>query len=41
MAEIYDNKENLILGKYNIPKEKFRTSLEKYKKDPKLKSIQN
>lgn len=41
MAEIYDNKENLILDKYHISKEKFRMSLEKYKNDTKLKMIQN
>lgn len=39
MAEIYTQKENLILGKYSISTEKYKASLEKYKHDPKIKAV--
>lgn len=41
MGEIYGQKEELILGKYGIPREKYASSLQLYSKDQKLGKIQN
>lgn len=40
MCDIYSQKQDLILGKYGIDKEKYSASLSKYANDKKLNKLQ-